>query len=137
MLQRPWSADIVEIGDAIAGLSVSKAALLNRYLAEIHGVKPADLPLIDSVVRPDEVIDHTPPAPSEFDVILEGYDSPRKINVIRTIREYLTLGFKEARDMVDALPRVFKERLPQADAEKLKALLEAAGAKVSLRISVS
>jgi large subunit ribosomal protein L7/L12 len=137
MLQRFWSPDIVELGDSIAGLSVAKAALLNRYLADVHGIEPADLPMVGLPVVPDQIIDRTPPPPSEFDVILEGYDTPRKINVIRTIREHLTLGLKEARDMVDALPRVFKERLSKADAEKLKALLEAAGAKVAVRPSVS
>jgi large subunit ribosomal protein L7/L12 len=56
-----------------------------------------------------------------------------KINVIKVVREVTGLGLKEAKDMVDGAPKVIKENAPKADAEALKAKLEEAGAKVTLK----
>ena len=56
-----------------------------------------------------------------------------KINVIKVVREVTGLGLKEAKDIVDAAPKVVKENMPKADAEALKKKLEDAGAKVTLK----
>lgn len=56
-----------------------------------------------------------------------------KINVIKAVREVTGLGLKEAKDIVDAAPKVVKENMPKADAEALKKKLEEAGAKVTLK----
>ncbi len=69
---------------------------------------------------------------SEFSVELtEG--GAQKIAVIKVIKEVLGLGLKEAKDMVDGAPAVVKEGLKKEDAEALKAKLEEAGAKVTLK----
>ena len=57
----------------------------------------------------------------------------KKINVIKAVREITGLGLKEAKDLVEAAPKAVKEGVPKADAEKLKAKLEAEGAKVELK----
>lgn len=57
----------------------------------------------------------------------------QKIAVIKVVKEVLSLGLKEAKDMVDAAPSVVKEGLKKEDAEALKAKLEEAGAKVTLK----
>jgi ribosomal protein L7/L12 len=57
----------------------------------------------------------------------------KKINVIKAVREITGLGLKEAKDLVEAAPKPIKEGVPKADAEKLKAKLEAEGAKVELK----
>ena len=57
----------------------------------------------------------------------------QKINVIKAVREATGLGLKEAKDLVDAAPKVIKEKLPKAEAEEVKKKLEAAGATVSLK----
>jgi len=132
MNEQHWPIDIQEIGDHIAGLSVMQAVQLVKYLEEVHGVKAAAVP----VVLPDYVKDNTPPplpVPTEFNVILESYEMAKKIGLIRTVRECTGLGIKEARDFLDGLPKVVKGSLPSADAEKLKAQLEAAGATVSVK----
>ncbi len=56
-----------------------------------------------------------------------------KINVIKIVREVTGLGLKEAKDIVDAAPKVVKENMPKADAEELKKKIEEAGGKVTLK----
>ena len=68
----------------------------------------------------------------EFEVVLEAAGD-KKINVIKAVREITGLGLKEAKDLVEAAPKAVKEGVPKADAEKLKAKLEAEGAKVELK----
>jgi large subunit ribosomal protein L7/L12 len=84
--------------------------------------------------KPDVIV--PPPEPTEFSVVLEGFEAARKIGIIKAVRDNTGFGIKEARDFVDAAPKVVKDRLPKADAEKLKAQLEAAGARVSLKTVV-
>ena len=69
---------------------------------------------------------------TEFDVELTEV-GPNKIKVIKVIREIPGLGLKESKDMVEAAPKVVKEQAPKAEAEDLKAKLEAEGAKVTLK----
>ena len=69
---------------------------------------------------------------SEFAVELTEAGAT-KIAVIKAVKEALALGLKEAKDLVDAAPSVVKEGMKKADAEVLKAALEAAGAKVTLK----
>ena len=68
----------------------------------------------------------------EFDVVLEN-DGGKKIQVIKVVRELTGLGLKEAKDLVEAAPKAVKEAVPKADAEQMKAKLEAEGAKVELK----
>jgi large subunit ribosomal protein L7/L12 len=73
---------------------------------------------------------------TEFDVVLNGFDAAKKINVIKAIREVMQLGLKESKDLVEAAEKEvqkIKESLPKKDAEELKKKLEEAGAKVELK----
>lgn len=69
---------------------------------------------------------------TEFDVELTDV-GPNKIKVIKVIREITGLGLKESKDLVEAAPKVVKEAAPKAEADDLKAKLEAEGAKVTLK----
>ena len=69
---------------------------------------------------------------TEFDVELTEV-GPNKIKVIKVVREATGLGLKEAKEAVEAAPKVLKEGAPKAEAEDLKAKLEAEGAKVTLK----
>ena len=69
---------------------------------------------------------------TEFDVELTDV-GPNKIKVIKVVREVTGLGLKEAKEAVEAAPKVLKEAAPKAEAEDLKAKLEAEGAKVTLK----
>ena len=69
---------------------------------------------------------------TEFDVVLvDGGAS--KINVIKVVRTLTELGLKEAKDLVDAAPKVIREGVKKEEAEKIKKELEEAGAKVTLK----
>ena len=69
---------------------------------------------------------------TEFDVELTDV-GPNKIKVIKVVREATGLGLKEAKEAVEAAPKVLKEAAPKAEAEDLKAKLEAEGAKVTIK----
>jgi large subunit ribosomal protein L7/L12 len=69
---------------------------------------------------------------TEFDVILAEAGA-QKINVIKEVRAITGLGLKEAKDLVEGAPKPVKEGVAKADAEKIKAQLEGAGAKVELK----
>ena len=72
------------------------------------------------------------PAKDTFTVVLAN-SGANKINVIKVVREITGLGLKEAKDLVDGAPKNVKENVKKADAEKMKASLEAAGATVELK----
>jgi len=69
---------------------------------------------------------------TEFDVILAAFGE-NKIGVIKVVRSATGLGLKEAKDLVEAAPKPVKTGISKADADKLKAELEAAGAKVEIK----
>jgi large subunit ribosomal protein L7/L12 len=69
---------------------------------------------------------------TDFDVELTAAGA-QKINVIKAVREITGLGLKEAKDLVDAAPKVIKEKIAKADAENFKKKLEEAGATVTLK----
>jgi large subunit ribosomal protein L7/L12 len=69
---------------------------------------------------------------SEFDVILDSAGD-KKIQVLKVVREATGLGLKEAKDLVDNAPKPIKEKIKKEEAEKIKAQLEAEGAKVSIK----
>lgn len=69
---------------------------------------------------------------SEFDVEVTA-SGASKINVIKAVRELTGLGLKDAKDLVDAAPKVIKEKVAKADAENMKKKLEEAGATVTLK----
>ncbi len=69
---------------------------------------------------------------TDFDVELTAAGA-QKINAIKAVREVTGLGLKEAKDLVDAAPKVIKEKVAKADAEAMKKKLEEAGATVTLK----
>ena len=69
---------------------------------------------------------------TEFDVILASFGD-NKVGVIKEVRAITGLGLKEAKDLVEAAPKAVKEAVSKEDADKIKAQLEAAGAKVEVK----
>lgn len=121
-------ANLDQIVDQLSSLSVLEAAQLSKLLEEKWGVSAA-APVAVAAAGPAaaavEVKD-------EFNVVLAAVGD-KKINVIKVVRELTGLGLKEAKDLVEAAPKAVKEAVPKADAEKMKAKLEAEGAKVELK----
>jgi len=132
---RQWAADIKDIGDKIAALTVSKAVELGEYLEEVHKIKPAAGGVVmggpvgsGPVGGPAE----KPAEKTEFTVVLESFGAD-KIKVIKVVREITGLGLKEAKDVVEGAPKPIKENVTKEEAEKFKKQLEDVGAKVSLK----
>src|SRR5262249_27670478 len=108
MAQRIWSPDVASLGDRIAGLTAHQATLLSDYLATRYGIHATSLLLQPSVPEPDVLIDDGLVVPAVVDVVLESFESTRKISVIRALREQLSLGLKEAKELTDVVPRVIQ-----------------------------
>ena len=123
-----------ELGDKIVSLTLLQAKALADYLENVHGIKPAGGGVVVAAGPGAGAPGAAAPAAekTEFDVILTAFGE-NKIGVIKVVRAATSLGLKEAKDLVEAAPKPVKTGLPKADAEKLKAELEAAGAKVEIK----
>ena len=128
--ERTWNAKIKEIGDAIVGLTVLQAKELGDYLEEVHGIKAAaggGMMMAAPAAAAAPVVEK-----DTFDVILTSFGD-KKISVIKAVREITSLGLKEAKDLVEGVPKAIREGLQKKEAEELKKKLEEAGAKVELK----
>ncbi|MBQ8750817.1 MAG: 50S ribosomal protein L7/L12 [Alphaproteobacteria bacterium] len=121
-------ADLAKLVEELSALTVMEAADLSKMLEEKWGVSAAAAvaaPAAGGAAAQAE-------EKTEFDVILVEAGA-NKINVIKEIRGITGLGLKEAKDLVDGAPKTVKESAPKAEADEIKAKLEAAGAKVELK----
>jgi len=121
-------ADLNKIVDDLSTLTVIEAAELSKLLEEKWGVSAA-APVAAAAAAPAAEVAEEKDA---FDVVLAAAGD-QKINVIKEVRAITGLGLKEAKDMVEAAPKVIKEGAKKDEAEALKKQLEAAGAKVELK----
>jgi len=122
-------ADITKLVDQLSALTILEAADLAKALEEKWGVSAA------AAVAAAPVAAAAGPAAeeqTEFDVILTG-DGGKKINVIKEVRAITQLGLGEAKALVEAAPKAIKEGVNKAEAEKIKAQIEAAGGTVELK----
>jgi len=85
------------------------------------------------MVAPATAVAEKKEEPTEFKVILEGFDPAKKINVIKVVREITGLGLKEAKDAVEGAPKAVKEGISKEDAAKILKQLEEGGAKASIK----
>jgi large subunit ribosomal protein L7/L12 len=122
-------ADLNKIVDQLSELSLLKAAELSKMLEEKWGVSAAAPVAVAAVAGGG---DAAAEEKTDFDVILTSAGAS-KINVIKEVRAITGLGLKEAKDLVDGAPKPVKEGVATADAEDMKAKLEAAGATVELK----
>lgn len=129
-----FSADISDLGDKIAALTLVKAVELKNYLKDKHGIEPAAGGAV-MMAGPGGggAAAEKPAEKTEFTVVLAAFDAAKKINVIKIVRELTGLGLKEAKDLVEGAPKPVKENIGKDDAEKIKKQLEEGGAKVELK----
>jgi large subunit ribosomal protein L7/L12 len=130
------TAELREIGDRLAGLTLKQAVDLANYLKEAHGIEAAAGGAV-MMAAPGgggagggkaEAAEEK----STFDVVLKAAGD-KKIQVIKVVRAATGLGLKEAKDLVEAAPKTVKEGLQKDEAEKLKKELEEQGASVELK----
>ena len=122
-------ADLQKIVDDLSSLTVLEAAELAKLLEEKWGVSAA---AAVAVAGPAAAAAAPAEEKTEFTVVLAAAGD-KKIEVIKEVRALTGLGLKEAKDLVEGAPKPVKEGIPKDEAEKVKAQLEKAGAKVELK----
>jgi large subunit ribosomal protein L7/L12 len=128
---KKWGSEIKKLGDKIVGLTLMQAKELGDYLKEEYGIEPAAGGAVvmagPAAAAPAQEAEEK----TSFNVILKEFGD-KKIQVIKEVRALTTLGLKEAKDLVDNVPKPVKEGLSKEEAEAAKQKLEAAGAVVEL-----
>ena len=123
-------ADLSKIVDQLSSLTVLEAAELAKLLEEKWGVSAAAAVAV--AAGPAAAAAAPVEEKTEFTVVLAAAGD-KKIEVIKEVRALTGLGLKEAKDLVEGAPKPVKEGIPKDEAEKVKAQLEKAGAKVELK----
>ena len=129
---KTFEAKVTKLGDEIASLTLKEAVDLADYMKEKYGIEPAAGGAV--VMAGGGGGDAAPAAAAqtEFDVVLKEAGA-NMINVIKVVREATGLGLADAKAVVDGAPKTVKEKVSKEDADKLKAALEGAGAKVEVK----
>lgn len=124
-------ADIAKLVEDLSQLTVMEAAELAKALEEAWGVSTAAAVAVAGPAGGGAAAEPVEEQ-TEFDVILKSAGAS-KINVIKEVRSITGLGLKEAKDLVEAGGKAVKEQVSKAEADEIKAKLEAAGAEVELK----
>ena len=125
-------ADLNKIVDDLSALTVLEAAELAKLLEEKWGVSAAAAVAVAGPAGGAAAAGPAAEEKDEFDVILTG-DGGKKINVIKEVRAITGLGLGEAKALVESAPKAVKEGVNKEEADKIKAALEKAGAKVEFK----
>ena len=123
-------ADLQRLVDDLSKLTVLEAADLAKLLEEKWGVSAAAAVAV--AAAPGGAAAAPAEEQTEFNVVLTAIGE-KKIEVIKEVRALTGLGLKEAKDLVEGAPKPVKEGVSKDEAEKIKAQLEKAGAKVELK----
>ncbi|PIN04685.1 Mitochondrial/chloroplast ribosomal protein L12 [Handroanthus impetiginosus] len=125
---------VVQLGEEISKLTIADAQKLVEYLQDKLGVSAASFAPAAAVAAapagaeaPAVVEEKT-----EFDVLIEDVPSNARIATIKVVRALTNLALKEAKELIEGLPKKFKEAVSKDEAEEAKKQLEGAGAKVNI-----
>ncbi len=121
-------ADIQKLVDELSKLSVLEAVELSKALEEAWGVSAAAAVAVAGPAAAGAAVEEK----TEFDVVLADAGA-NKLAVIKAVKDITGLGLGEAKALVESAPKAVKEGVAKDEAEKLKATLEAAGAKVEMK----
>lgn len=127
------AAEIKDLGDKIANLTLKQAKELSDYLKEEYKIEPAAggavvmaAPAGGAGGAPAEA------AQTEFDVVLTSFGD-KKLDVVKEVKNITGASLMDAKKLVEAVPSKIKEKVSKEEAEKVKATLEKAGAAVELK----
>ncbi|KAH7651065.1 Ribosomal protein L7/L12 protein [Dioscorea alata] len=130
------SPKIEELGDKIAGLTLEEAKSLVDFLQDRLGVSAAAFAPAAVAAAPGAPAADAPAAveeKTEFDVVIEEVPSNARIATIKVIRTLTpSLALKDAKDLIEGLPKKFKEAVSKDEAEAAKKQLEEVGAKINI-----
>lgn len=132
--EKSYSKEVTEILDRIEKFSVLQLKELKEAYEERFGVTAAAMagPVLTAAA---EEAEGEKEEQTSFNVIIDAIGE-KKIQVIKAVRQVVSLGLKEAKDFVDSIqaePKPIKEGVPKEEAEKIKTTLEEAGATVSIK----
>lgn len=125
-----------EIIEQLKSITLLEAAELVAEIEETFGVDASVNAGGSIMVAPtasNNINEESVQEKTEFDVILEEVPSAKRISVIKAIRNITSLGLKEAKDLIESLPKQVKEAVTKEEAEDTKKLLEEAGGKSSIK----
>jgi len=125
-------ADLKKLAEEIVNLTLLQAQELKTILKDEYGIEPAAGGAVMMAGPAGGAAAEAAEEQTEFDVILKSAGA-QKINVIKAVRAITGLGLKEAKDLVEAGGKAVKEQVSKAEADDIKAKLEAAGAEVELK----
>ena len=120
-----------ELVEEIAKLTLTEAADLVKALEEKFGVSAAAMS-VAAAPAAGAAAAEAPAAKADFDIFLKDVGA-NKINVIKVVKDITGLGLGDAKAMVEAAPKVIKEKVPAEEAKKFEASLKEAGATVELK----
>ena len=121
-----------QIIDYLSKLPVMELAALTKELEDKWGVKAAPVAIAAAAGAGGAGAAAAAEEQTEFTVTLMSAGD-KKIDVIKVVREIMTLGLKEAKDFVEGAPKTVKESASKAEAEEIKKKIEATGAKVEIK----
>lgn len=129
-------ASVTELGDQLAGLTIAQAVELKNYLKEKYQIEPAAggaVMMAGPAAGPAAAAAPAAEA-TEFNVILEGgFDTAKKVGIIKVVRELTGQGLAEAKATVEGAPKAIKENVDKKTADDVKKKLEDAGGKVTVK----
>lgn len=123
------AAELKSLGDQIAGLTLKQAKELSDYLKDAHGIEAAAGGAV-MMAGPAEAA--VAEVQTEFDVILTSFGE-KKLDVVKVVKNLTGASLMDAKKMVEGVPAKIKEGVEKAEADKVKAELEAAGGSVELK----
>ncbi|KAH6758532.1 ribosomal protein L12-A [Perilla frutescens var. hirtella] len=125
---------VVELGDEISNLTLADAQKLVEYLQDKLGVSAASFAPVAAVAAGPAAAEAAAEVEekTEFDVVIEDVPSNARIATIKVVRALTNLALKEAKELIEGLPKKFKEAVTKEEAEEAKKQLEEAGAKINI-----
>ena len=120
---------ITKLGDQLSELTLKQAVDLSDYMKDTYGIEPAAggaVMMAGPAGGQEEEEEQT-----SFDVTLEAFGE-KKIQVIKIVRELTSLGLKEAKELVDNVPKLLKEGVSKEEADKVKEAIEEVGGTVKI-----
>ena len=124
-------ADLKAMAESLVNLTIKEANELANILKDDYGIEPAAAAAVMAAPAAGGG-GEAPVEQTEFDVTLKDAGA-NKLNVVKEVKNLLGLGLKEAKDLVDGAPSSLKTGVNKAEAESIKAALEAAGAVVEVK----
>lgn len=127
---------IINILEELKSLTLLEAAELVKQIEQTFDVDASTAAVSNIASMPSEGLDNfsaDQEVKTEFDVILDEVPTSKKIAILKVVRGLTGLGLKEAKELVDSVPKLIKDNVSKEDAEEMKVKLEDAGAKVSVK----